>query len=178
MVQAVPPWLDGTRDLFWPSATKRVRSPVASATGGMGKLPAVAWVQVRPSARVRKRAVTIVFPGDTSLRKKFSWTKRTGLLGEVAFWARTRGSHHVAPSGEEKTRSDPAVAVLTTKVPRPEETPLRGPRVRPVSATANLNGGMRALGPDTTARRRKRRRRRSRTGACRRETRTEPQATS
>ena len=116
-------------------------------------------------------------PRGHIIEKKFSWTKRTGLLGELAFWARTRGSHHVASSGEEKTRSDPAVAVLTTKVPWPEATPLRGPRVRPVSARANLNGGMRALGPDTTARRR-RRRRRSRTGACRRETRTEPQATS
>ena len=78
-------------------------------------------------------------------------TKRTGQLGELACWARTRGSGHVAPSGEVTTRSDPVAAVLTTKMPWPKATPLSGPRVRPVSARANLTDWVRAVGPDTTA---------------------------
>ena len=53
--------------------------------------------------------------------------------------------------GRGEDASDPAAAVLTTKMPCPKATPLRGPRVRPVSARANLTDWVRAVGPDTTA---------------------------
>jgi hypothetical protein len=143
-------------DVVPPPAMSRVPSPAISLTIWPGAPAAVVVVHVTPSVEVRKVDVTTLPTTVTSLRRKRPLTKRTGLLAALVDWGRTSVSRQAVPSGEVKTRRLAAVAVLTTKVPLPKATPLRGPRVRPVSARVKGSGAA-AAGARRAARRAMRR---------------------